>query len=363
MMWFKKSVLTMSVLLCPWVAQAAEGFTVRHNLSGSLGGELFSKGHGPGWRWGLAYGETAIDKVTGDDGQLLHIAVPGGSVALPSPLPSSQYPTYAAQNVGVASTGKQKMYSFSFTHASEAQYAGGQLEWSLIIPYGSKSQTVRPLNGIPALNWPTPSALVPLQQAGVATQFAQQYQAELDAMAAHETGNTNGLGDIELTFNWVRNTSDSRLIAGVGLITPTGRYDTAGGPQMTSGDFYTLKPSLIYVRRWGDFSAGFRAALGLNTRNRETQVRSGNFAGLELAAGLLTRVGSLGLHVMQVRQVQDDSGGSWGTNRFSSTVAGASFATIIPGTGLGVSLQRTRTLHSRNAQSGSYTQLRLSRSF
>lgn len=358
-----KQVAAAALLCLPLCLLAADGFSVRHNLAGSVGAELFNTGHEPGWRWGLAYGETSINKVTGSDGQLLHTVVPGGSVPLPGPLPPSEYPSYAAQSVGVASRGAQKIYSLSFTYASSAVHAGGQLEWGLIVPYGKKSQVVSPVNGIPALSWPAPSLLTPQQQAGVAAQFAQQYQAGLDAMAAHETGSTSGLGDVEVTLNWVKNTPDSRLIAGAGLITPTGRYGTGGGPQMSSGNFYTLKPSVIYVRRWGDFSAGFRVALGLNTRNRDNQVRSGNFAGLELAAGMLTRIGSVGVHAMQARQMQDDSGGSWGTNRFQSTVAGLSFATRIPGTGLGLSLQRSHTLRSRNAQSGSYTQLRLSRSF
>lgn len=350
-------------LVCPVVSQASDGFTVRHNLSGTLGAELFNPGSSEGWRWGLAYGETSIDKVTGADGEPLRIVVPGGVVPLPGPLPSQQYPSYAAQSVGVASSGKQKIYSLSLTYATAPAYSGGQFEWSLILPYGKKTQQVRPVNTIPALNWPTPSALNPLQQAGVAAQFAQNYQAQLDMLAADETGSTTGLGDAEITLNWVRNSANSRLIAGFGLIMPTGRYDTAGGPQMSSGNFYTLKPSLIYVHRWGDFSAGMRAALGLNTRNRDNHVRSGNFAGLEIAAGTLTRVGSFGLHLMRAQQLQDDSGGSWGTNRFASTTFGWSFATKIPGIDLGLSLQRTRTLESRNAQAGSYTQIKVSRSF
>jgi hypothetical protein len=353
-------VLALMGCVC---AQASDGFTVRHNLSGTLGSELFNPGSSPGWRWGLAYGETSIDKVTGGDGEPLRIVVPGGAAPLPGSLPSSQYPTYGAQSVGVASSGKQQIYSLSLTHATAAVYSGGQIEWSLILPYGKKTQQVRPVSTTPALSWPTPSALNTLQQAGVTAQFAQNYQAQLDQLAAHETGSTTGLGDAEITLNWVKDTPTSRLMAGVGLIVPTGRYDTSGGPQMSSGNFYTLKPSIVYVHRWGDVSAGLRAALGLNTRNRDNQVRSGNFAGLELAAGTLTRVGSFGVHLMRAQQIQDDAGGTWGTNRFASTTFGWSFATKIPGLGLGLSLQRMRTLESSNAQSGAYTQVKVSRSF
>jgi hypothetical protein len=345
-------------------AWAADGFTLRHNMTGGLGPEMFSMSVKPGWTGVVSLGYTSIEGVSGDDGQMLRTTVAGGSVRVGATPNASQDPTYAAQSVGVDVKGMQRVYTFALTHTAEHMHAGGRMQWSLIIPHGTKSIQVKPVNAIPALTWPstaiTPSGARPIYEAG----FAAQYQAGVDQLAASESGQTHGWGDAEIIGQWVRSDAHSRLIVGAGLIVPTGSYASGGGPDMGGGNFYTLKPSVIYVHRWqGKYAAGARLAYGINSTNRDNHVRSGNFVGVELAASALTSVGSVGVHWMHARQTQDDTGGSWGANRYRHSTAGLSFATLIPDTHWGLSIQTSRTLSSRNAQEGGFTQIKLGRSF
>ena len=346
-------------------ALAADGFSLRHNMTGGLGAEMFSVSTTPGWSGVLSYAHTSIDRVTGDDGQLLRTTVPAGSVKIGATANALQDPTYPAQAVGVAVTGSQKVFTLALTRTSEDLTAGGRWQLSAIVPYGTKSLQVKPVNSIPALTWPSTSSLSGSAQNSVfAGSFSPVYQAGINQLASSESGGVSGWGDAEFTAQWVKSDASSRLVLGAGLIVPTGRYSAISGPDIGSGNYYTFKPSAIYVHRWeGKYAAGARVAYGMNTTNRDNQVRSGNFAGLELAASALTAVGSIGVHWMHAQQTQDDTGGKWGANRYRHSTAGLSFATLIPNTHWGLSVQTSRTLSSRNAQEGGFIQIKLGRSF
>jgi hypothetical protein len=344
---------------------AADGFSLRHNMTGSLGSEMFSVSVTPGWSGVVSYAHTSIDRVTGDDGQMLRTTVPGGSIKIGATPNPTQDPTYPAQSVGVAVTGAQRIFTLALTRTSDDLHAGGRWQWMAIVPYGVKTTQVKAINTIPALAWPSTSVLSGAAQGSVsASVFSPQYQAGIDQLAESESGESTGWGDTELIAQWVKSDASARLILGTGLIVPTGRYSSMAGPDIGSGNFYTFKPQMIYVRRWeGKYAAGVRMAYGINSTNRDNDVRSGNFAGVELALSALTSVGSIGVHWMHARQTQDDTGGSWGTNRYRQSTAGLSFATLIPDTHWGLSIQTSRSLASRNAQEGGFTQIKLGRSF
>jgi hypothetical protein len=100
-------------------------------------------------------------------------------------------------------------------------------------------------------------------------------------------------------------------------------------------------------------------SLGLNSRNRDNQLRSGNWFGLELAAGYMTPIGVVGVHALRVQQYQDDDHNPFGASRFRSTNAGVFFTTRLPVVDAIMTLQYVDATASRNAKHGSLTQLRL----
>jgi hypothetical protein len=174
----------------------------------------------------------------------------------------------------------------------------------------------------------------------------------------------DGFGDAEVTGAWAWQGDATRVVAGATLALPTGDYDPASSINVGFGNCYTLRPGVAVAYTPGPaWTLGARASLGFNTRNKDNQVRSGNFAALDLAAAWRTPVGVFGPHVLHVQQVQDDSGGQFGGNRFSATGAGAFYTTLVPPLGAALNVSYLQMVRSRNALSGSFVQLRLSKAF
>jgi hypothetical protein len=112
-----------------------------------------------------------------------------------------------------------------------------------------------------------------------------------------------------------------------------------------------------------DLTLGAKVSLGLNSPNNDNGVRTGNFVGLDLAAAYLTPVGIFGPHVMYVSQYEDDQGGAYGGNRFNATGAGVFYTTLIRPINAGLNFSYMQMLDSRNALSGSFVQIRLTKAF
>ena len=145
---------------------------------------------------------------------------------------------------------------------------------------------------------------------------------------------------------------------------PTGRYQSKAGPDIGYGNFYTFRPAVqvAWLPR-PDLSLATKLTVGINSRNEDNQLRSGNWVGLEAALAYMTPLGPIGLHSVVVRQVQDDSGNSYGAMRYASTNAGVFFTTRIPGLDAVMTLQNMRTVDSQYAKHGTFQQVRIVKLF
>jgi len=103
--------------------------------------------------------------------------------------------------------------------------------------------------------------------------------------------------------------------------------------------------------------------LGINSPNTDNGIRTGNYWGLDMAAAYLTPIGVFGPHVLQVTQYEDDQGGTFGSNRFNATGAGLFYTTLIAPINAGLNLTYMKMVDSRNALSGSFVQIRLTKAF
>jgi hypothetical protein len=360
-----RSVLALlcAATLYSAAAHAAEGFQVRYNLAGALGGEMFSAPDRSGWVGGLVYSDARVRKVTGDNGEPLTQALPGGTVPLPAPTPLALYPTYGASMAQADVRGRLQQMNLLLAYVTEDRWGGGRLALGLNLPYAArKTQDTRLSAPTPALNF-APALPGPARAAATA-QFNTQFQGALAAAGAADSGEVSGLGDIELQAGWLHTHERLRVLAAASLVLPTGSYDPARGPDVSLGSFYTLRPAVQMT--WlplADLALSARLTAGVSSRNRDTQVRSGNWLGLEAAAGLRTAYGVFGLQTLHVQQIQDDSGNPQGASRLRATHAGAFYTATVPAIGAALTVQYMGALETRNARHGEYLQVRLSRAF
>lgn len=339
-------------------ANAGEGFQVRYNIAGSLGGEVFAPPERTGFAAGVAATYIDVKQVTGNDGNLVTKTVPGGTVPLPAPTPSALYPTYGEQQAVVDATGTLKQWNLGLGYITEQRFGEGRIALGANVPYGVKQSNFRATATTPALQWNP--AVPAATQAAVAAQFGSAYQAGLAAQAASETGQVSGIGDVELQAGWLYVADQLRVLAGGSLVLPTGRYSALAGPDIGQGNFYTFRPSVqVGYLPTPDIALAVKMTLGFNTRNHDNDLRSGHWAGLEGALAYKTVIGVIGVHTVYVQQFQDDSNNPWGASRFRSLNAGAFFTTKVPGIDAALTLQYMKTTDSRNAKAGDFTQLRI----
>lgn len=340
---------------------AAEGFEPRYNLAGSLGGEIFAPPDQTGWAFGMAATRVNVRRVSGDDGRDLSLPLPGGTLAAPG-LPDALQPSYGPGRSTVHGQGAMTRWDVAIAYLSTQQYGGGRMIFVLDLPFIRKDQHIGLSGDTPALSWSGP---VPAEvQAGVAGQFGGQYQAALAGQGAAATGQLHGVGDAELMAGWQLVGARWRVLAGAALVLPTGKYSADPQPDAGTGNFRTLRPELqLAYLPTPRVALGAKLALGLNSRNHDNNLRSGNWVGLEMAAGYMTPVGVIGLHALRVQQYQDDQGNPFGPSRFRTTNAGVFFTTRVPGLDAALTLQYIDTIASRHAKHGSFTQLRLIKLF
>jgi hypothetical protein len=352
---------TTAATLALWAgcsaAFAAEGFEPRYNLAGSLGGEIFAPPDQKGFALVSAFTRVPVRRVSGADGRDLTLQVPGGTLAVPG-LPPAAQPSYGSVRATVDGYGSMTRWDVALSYLSAEEYGGGRLALALDLPLIRKDQHIGVSGATPSLSWP--GAVPPAVQDAVANQFSSQYQAGLGAQGAASTGQVHGVGDAELMAGWQVVGARWRVLAGSSLVLPTGKYAADPKPDAGNGNFYTLRPALqLAYLPTPRVAFGAKLTFGLNTRNHDNQLRSGNWAGIELAAGYMTPLGVLGVHALRVQQYQDDDGNPIGASRFRSTNAGAFFTTKVPGLDAILTLQYIDTTSSRFAKHGSFTQLRL----
>lgn len=343
-------------------ARAAEGFEPRYNLAGSLGGEIFALPDQTGWAFGLAATHIHVDKVSGGDGRTLTQPIPGGTVPLPATLPASLAPSYDPKVAQVPAYGTMDRWDAALAYFTQDTYAGGRLLFVFDVPMAKKLQTVVPQAATPALHWGA-AAPDPLRGA-VQTQFDAQYQGALAAQGGAMSGEVRGLGDVDLTAAWQRVGEKWRVLGGATVVLPTGKYGADPGPDIGTGHFKTLRPGIqLGYLATPKLAFAAKLSLGLNTRNGDNRLRSGNWAGLETAAGYMTPIGVVGVHAVRVQQYQDDDNNPLGPSRFQSTNAGGFFTTMVPGIGAALTIQSITTRSSRYAKAGRFTQARLIKAF
>ena len=279
--------------------------------------------------------------------------------------------------------------SLSLGYAFEQMVAGGRIVANIQLPYAMQLNRTA---GTDAFVFNTTQAvgLTPVQAgflntSGIYGKVATATQAGVVTTLADyvkkNSANVSGQGDAELTGAWTYTKDAIKVAAGLTLALPTGDYNagigqigptSVAGVNVGFGNYYTLRPGLaVAYSPTPDWTIGAKASYGFNTKNKDNDIKSGDYVGIDLAAVYKTPIGVIGPHFMYVDQVKDDTYGDkssaqskgFGANRFNIQGAGLVFTTLIPGIDAGLTLSYMNTMDSKNALAGSFTMVRLTKKF
>ena len=355
-------------------ASAAESSKLRQAPVGVFGGEIAAPADNPGLFGTASLTYLNIYKVA--DGNGNPTTLPGPSQPLPTGTPTrGDVPngTYAftVPNISFDFDQKQTQLNLMGGYLTEDLYGDGRLAFAINVPLIKQS---RSFVAAPTAGAVTPTAVGSYVTVinGVGVNVGEIVNAQVRAAVALESAKQNaevsGIGDTELSMVWVRHQDRLKVAAGVSLFVPTGVYDKNRGPNPGFGNFYTLRPGVAVTyalnpthtdAAWdaGVTVAG-RLSYGINTTNKETEYRSGNFIYGELGVIKVMGDWAFGSNLLAIQQVTDDSGSGapadgarLATNggRYRSYGIGPFLSYKLPGKDAGFNLQYSDTFGERNA--------------
>jgi hypothetical protein len=370
------AIALAAALLSPMLASAGEGSKLRQSPVGAFGGEIAAPADNPGLFGTASLTYLNIYKLTDGNGD--PVVLSAKTVPLPTGAPTGgaiPNGTYSL-NVPVGTiefNQKQTQLNLVGGYLSETLYGDGRLAFAVNVPLIKQSRSfiaVQPAGTVS----PTPSSglSVPLRGAiaGVATAANAQVQAGVAAASAIQNLEVSGFGDTELSLVWIRHQDRLKVAAGVSLFVPTGAFDKNRGPNPGFGNFYTLRPGVAVTyalnpnpadTAWdsGVTVAG-RLSYGINTTNKDTDYRSGNFVYAELGVVKVVGNWAFGGNLLTTQQVSDDTGQGVAAdgNRYSVYGFGPFLSYKLPGKDAGLNLQYSDNFGASNAVVAKSLQLR-----
>lgn len=262
-------------------AIAAEGRGQRY--SPGVGGSDMTSLLVPGW-----YGQVAIvhyhaTKLKGNDGKDATLAgtTPVGNVPYTAKFDHVRTDVYAALN--------------RITYLSTTQVFGANLGFTAMLPLIKRQNSFDPRVTLGApVSEPTATGLRTAVRAGIKEQT---------------NDDTFGFGDLELSpvLHWELGDNQSISFAPT-VVFPTGNYNKAEPVNAGYGNFYTFRPSVQYGYIGDGWDVGARVVLSFNTRNKDTDYKSGNMFNLDFQLmKFVTEDLRLGVQGYVVQQMSDDS--------------------------------------------------------
>ena len=131
----------------------------------------------------------------------------------------------------------------------------------------------------------------------------------LNQTAAGMSGSETGIADLEISpvMHWEIGDHQSVLFAPT-VIMPLGDFKANQRVNTGFGDYYTFRPSVQYAFIGDGWDLGGRAVMSFNTRNKDTEYRSGNIFNFDWQAmAFVSEDIRVGVQGYFVRQLQDDT--------------------------------------------------------
>jgi hypothetical protein len=360
----------VALLTCGLNAQAAESFKLRQAPVGAFGGEMAVSADKPGF-----FGTASLTQL-----QIYKIADASGNDVAPPPIsPIQLNPTLPYKVVfpagSLAFNQDQTQLNLVGGYLTESTYGNGHMVFAINLPFikQKRSYIVTQPAGVltPAATTPPLPATVVAQLNGGTVMANAEVQKRVNAASVPQNLEVSGMGDAELSTVWIRHADRLKVAAGVSLFVPTGSYDKTRGPNPGFGNFYTLRPGVAVTynlnpkhsdSNWdAGVSIAGRVSYGINTRNKDTDYKSGNF--LYAEGGIVKVAGdwAYGVNVFTTQQMSDDTGtgAPAGGNRYKTHGFGPFVSYKLPGKDAGLNLQFSDNFGGRNAIVVKSLQLRL----
>jgi len=338
-------------------ASAAESSKLRQAPVGVFGGEIAAPADNPGLFGTASLTYLNIYKVA--DGNGNPTTLPSTTSPLTAPFTAF---TFSLPAVPFDFNQNQTQLNLMGGYLTEELYGDGRLAFAINVPLIKQSRSFVPVVPVGTVS-PTPPS--PAVTAGANLNAANNIAIRF---TTPQNAEVSGIGDTELSMVWVRHQDRLKVAAGVSLFVPTGVYDKNRGPNPGFGNFYTLRPGVAVTyalnpthtdAAWdaGVTVAG-RLSYGINTTNKETEYRSGNFIYGELGVIKVMGDWAFGSNLLAIQQVTDDSGSGapadgarLATNggRYRSYGIGPFLSYKLPGKDAGFNLQYSDTFGERNA--------------
>jgi hypothetical protein len=370
----------VAVLASSFNANAAENYKLRQTPLGSFGGDIATPADKPGFFGTASLTQITIEGIKGPTGEGLTKSSGKTNVRLDVLNPTVFTGTLIAGVLATVPDGSvtlrqdQTQVNLAGGYLTETTYADGRIAFVANVPFIKQSRTA-------SLSFPnaTFSSAIP-QTAAAGINAVVQSQALAASNAA--TGDVSGMGDTELSAVWIRHKDRLKVAAGVSVFVPTGKFDVASDTALRAnpgfGDFYTIRPGVAFTYNLNpshahqDWDAGVtvagRLAYGVNTRNKDTLYKSGNFVYSELAIVKVTGDVAFGFNLSATEQVTDDNYSGTDTTktligRYKNYASGPFFSYKFPGQDMGINFQMNRNFSGRNAIDVTSYQLRLIKAF
>jgi hypothetical protein len=368
----------LALLAAGSLVSAGELYKLRQLPIGSFGGEIATKADNPGFFGTVVFTHVEIDNIKDANGDDITLnAVPGGVIPLPTktrgiPIPDG---TYKLNLVPATVDFNQKMDVVNLVggYLTETEYNGGRVAFAVNLPLMKVTRSfiaTQPLGTVS----PTPGAPLPAQLQAAINQLAAgvnvQVQAGVAASSVSQNQDVTGIGDTEMSMVWIRHKDNMKIAAGMSVYVPTGKYDKNRGPNPGYGDFYTIRPGVAVTyalnpdnasNTWDSgVTLAARIAYGMNTKNKDTDYKSGNFMYGEAAVVKVSGNWAIGSNLFLIQQVSDDSGTGVPADgaRYKNMGIGPFMSFKLPGQDAGFNLGYTRNFGSRNALVASAIQMR-----
>ena len=375
------SILTtlplVAVLASSFNANAAENYKLRQSPLGSFGGDIATPADKPGFFGTASLTQLKIEGIKGADGAQL--TQPSGvSSVLAGDLKSALAPLnpirISVANGQVNLTQDQTQINIAGGYLTESKYADGRIALGANIPFIKQSRAV-------SLNYPSATFSPVSPPAPYPAAINADLQAKASAASSAATGDASGIGDTELSAVWIRHTDRLKVAAGVSVFVPTGKFSLASDTALRAnpgfGDFYTIRPGVAFTYNLNpshahqDWDAGVtvagRLAYGVNTRNKDTLYKSGNFVYSEAAIVKVAGDVAFGFNLSSTQQVTEDTYTGTATKaiigRYRNMASGPFFSYKFPGQDMGINFQMNRNFSGRNAIDVTSYQLRLIKAF
>jgi len=189
------------------------------------------------------------------------------------------------------------------SYMSATTFLGATIGGTVLVPLVTKGSEAS-VHGVSTTLTGIAATLPAANQAGLVALVNSGATTQANALTAANSNKTWGVGDIEVApiLRWSTERTQTLFIMSV--VVPIGDYDKNRAANPSAGKFWTFRPAVQYSYIGDGWDVGTRVAYSYNTRNVETEYKSGSYINWDLAlmksVSDSTRVGLSGYAVDQI---------------------------------------------------------------